>query len=448
MALETSAEKPIPVRTASRLLQNWITRLGAVWVEGQIAELRRRRTQAYLTLRDTDANMSIPVTVPLDRLDGSAVDTGQRIVAQLKVEYWSNNGSVQWRALSLRPVGVGALMQRLEELRKTLAAEGLFADERKKPLPFLPRRVGVICGRRAAAQQDVIVNARDRWPAAQFDVREVAVQGPNCVPQVIGALRELDGAPEVDVIVITRGGGSFEDLMGFSNEALLREVVACTTPVVSAIGHEEDTPLLDLVADHRASTPTAAGKTIVPDARLEREAISLAAQRLVRTARASVSRERHGLEATAARLGNLNPARMIQNRRDGLGAARRQIRNAACSRLNSERERLEAIRRHPALSRPDRLIDPRSREISLALQHLRRLATAGVASRQREVAADAARLRALSPQGTLDRGYAVVRRLDGSLVTDAAKVRAAEPLLVRVRRGSFDVTVAERTKDD
>ena len=180
----------------------------------------------------------------------------------------------------------------------------------------------------------MVVNARQRWPATRFELREVAVQGPQCVPQVTAALQDLAGTPEVDVIVITRGGGSFEDLMGFSNETLLREVSRCRIPVLSAIGHEEDTPLLDLVADRRASTPTAAGKTVVPDARLEREAISLAAQRLVRTARASVSRERHGLEAAAARFGNLNPARMIQNRRDGLGAARRQIRDAACSRLN------------------------------------------------------------------------------------------------------------------
>jgi exodeoxyribonuclease VII large subunit len=442
MPPQNSPEQPLPVRTASRLLADYIRRLGAIWVEGQIAELRRRRSVAYLTLRDTDVEMSIPVAVALDRLDGSAVAAGQRIVALLRVEYWTNNGSLQWRAMQLRPVGVGALMQRLEELRKTLAAEGLFADERKKPLPFLPRRVGLICGRQAAAYRDVVVNAQERWPATSFAVREVAVQGPHCVPQVVAALRDLDAVDDVDVIVIARGGGSFEDLLGFSNEALLREVAATRTPVVSAIGHEEDSPLLDFAADRRASTPTAAGRMVVPDAAEERESLGALQLRLRRDLHQSLQRERSALAAAAARLAHTSPVRMLDRRREGLATARSRIRSRLAGRLQAERTRLEALRSHPGLARPQRIIAPARADTLRSLTALRRAVCDGVADRREQTAADAARLRVLSPQGTLDRGYAVVRRPDGALVTDAGTVVAAEPLRVRVRTGSFAVTVA------
>lgn len=447
MALETSADAPIPVRQASRMLQGWIGRLGPIWVEGQIAELRRRRNQAYLTLRDTDANMSIPLVMGLDRLDGSAAETGQRIVARLKVEYWPNNGSVHWRASEVRPVGLGALMQRLEELRKTLAAEGLFADERKLPLPFLPAKVGLICGKRAAAHGDVVTNARDRWPATVFEVREVAVQGSKCVPEVIAALADLAGTPGVEVIVITRGGGSFEDLLGFSNEALVRAVSECRVPVVSAIGHEEDSPLLDLVADRRASTPTAAGKMVVPDAAEERLRVEQARKRLDRAVRTTLQSQRSGLTSTTARLGQVNPARLLQRRRTDLGNATARIRTTMVAGLARERTHLAGIQRHPALARPDRLIDPLREQDQNTLHQLRRHATTAITDRRTVLDHDVARLRALSPQGTLDRGYAVVRRPDGSLVTDAASVVDGEALAVRVRVGSFGVRVEQTTSN-
>lgn len=445
MALETSADAPIPVRQASRLLQGWLGRLGPIWVEGQIAELRRRRTQAYLTLRDTDANMSIPLVMALDQLDGSAAETGQRIVARLKVEYWPNNGSVQWRASQVRPVGIGALMQRLEELRKTLAAEGLFADERKLPLPFLPTKVGLICGKRAAAHADVVTNARDRWPATVFEVREVAVQGSKCVPEVIAALDDLAVTPGVEVIVITRGGGSFEDLLGFSNEALVRAVSACGVPVVSAIGHEEDSPLLDLVADRRASTPTAAGKMVVPDAAEERLQVEQGRRRMDRAVRTALHSHRNGLTSTAARLGQVNPERLLQRRRADLGNATARIRTAMAAELTKEQMLLAGIRRQPALARPGRLIQPLQAQDQQTRQQLRRCAAAAVSDRRGVLDQAVARLRALSPQGTLDRGYAVVRRADGSLVTEAATVVDGEQLAVRVRVGSFGVRVEQPT---
>lgn len=277
MALETGPDAPVPVRTVSRMLGDWIGKLGAIWVEGEVAEYRPRpgTRMQFLVLRDTEANASLTVVADselIGRMD-PPLEAGQRLVVWARPEFWAGRGSLQLRARALRAVGLGELLARLAQLQATLAAEGLFAAERKQPLPFLPRRIGLICGRNSDAEHDVIVNARERWPAAQFEVREVAVQGTNAVREITDALIELDAIEDIDVIVITRGGGSVEDLLPFSNESLVRAVSNARTPVVSAIGHEQDTPILDLVADYRASTPTDAGKRIVPsfaeeDARL------------------------------------------------------------------------------------------------------------------------------------------------------------------------------------
>jgi exodeoxyribonuclease VII large subunit len=261
MALETGPESPIPVRTVSRMLGDWIGRLGAVWIDGQVAEYRPRpgARNHYLTLRDTDVDMSLTVVADaaiIGRLDPPLAE-GQRIVVHARPDFWAARGSLSMRAKEIRPVGLGALLAELARLRELLASEGLFAPERKKRLPFIPQRA-------SAPMEDVLVNARDRWPAIAFEIREVPVQGVHAVPAITAALAELDAMPEVDVIVLARGGGSVEDLLPFSNESLVRAVAACSTPVVSAIGHEQDAPLVDFVADLRASTPTDAAKRVVP----------------------------------------------------------------------------------------------------------------------------------------------------------------------------------------
>ena len=439
MAESNSLENPAQVRQAARMVSDWLGRLGELWVEGQVAELRRRQKMAFLTLRDTNAQVSIPVVVGLERLKNSHVDTGQRIIVQVKLEYWSGNGQLQWRARHLQPVGEGALLRQLEALKKTLAAEGLFAEERKRALPFLPRKVGLICGRRAAAHDDVLVNARDRWPTVAFDIREVAVQGPNCVPEVIAAVEELDAREEVDVIVIARGGGSFEDLLGFSNEALVRAVAQASTPVVSAIGHEEDNPLLDYVADVRASTPTAAGKLIVPDATEERQNLSTMSRRLRRCVTNTLHTATGQLQALGTRLDLTSPSRLIQQYRERVTSFRTRSNLAVIARLGEERARLGAIRDRPALAKPEHMIRLRRDEIGHLTRQMQRWRMSALTDRRQYIASQYGRLTSLSPQGTLDRGYAVVRRADGSLVLDAATVDASETLDVRVRSGSFPV---------
>ncbi|MCI1867008.1 MAG: exodeoxyribonuclease VII large subunit, partial [Actinomyces sp.] len=250
-----------------RLTENikvYVDRMSEMWVEGQVVEYKPRpgTKMAFFVLRDTEADTSMTVsTFPgvLDRT-GPGFDEGARVVVRVKPTFWERRGTLNLRAAEVHLQGIGDLLARIEELRHALDAEGLFAEGRKVPLPFLPQRVGLICGRNAKAKDDVIVNATARWPGITFEIREVAVQGPSCVPQVSAAMAELDALPEVDVIVVARGGGAVEDLLPFSDEVLVRAAAAVRTPLVSAIGHEGDAPLLDLVADYRASTPTDAAR--------------------------------------------------------------------------------------------------------------------------------------------------------------------------------------------
>ncbi|MDO5535848.1 MAG: exodeoxyribonuclease VII large subunit [Propionibacteriaceae bacterium] len=396
-AAETSAERPWPLRLLSMKISDYVDRMSPVWVEGQIVQLNRRpgsRT-GFVTLRDADADMSMTVTVPTVVLDRMPITDGSRVVVHAKATYWGKRGTLQLEARDVRPVGEGELLLRLEHLKRVLAAEGLFAADRKKPLPFLPARIGLVCGRASAAMRDVIDNARRRWPAVEFEVREVPVQGTDAVTAVTEALRELDADERVDVIVLTRGGGSFEDLLPFSNESLVRAVAAATTPVVSAIGHEVDQPILDYVADVRASTPTDAAKRIVPD----------------------VETERHGLEQ-----------------------ARERARQAVRARLAAERRHLEVVRLRPVLTDPHATLAPHRLVISHQQERAERALTGRVHTEHARVDALAAQLRALSPQGTLDRGYAIVMHADGRLVTDRADVDPEEILRVRVARGDFGVT--------
>ena len=273
MTLETSEQSPAPVRVISNLLHDYINRLSSIWIEGQVAQYRVRpgANVQFLTLRDTDAEFSLKIMVNsalIGAMDPPLAE-GQRIVIFGRCDFWPKQGSLQVVAREIRAVGLGELLAQLAALKEKLTAEGLFAPGRKKPLPFLPDRIGLITGRQSDAMHDVLTHTKERWPRADFEIREVAIQGVNAVGEVTAALQELDTL-ELDVIVIARGGGSMEDLLPFSNEALIRAVSIAGTPVVSAIGHEQDTPLLDFVADLRASTPTDAAKRIVPSVVEER----------------------------------------------------------------------------------------------------------------------------------------------------------------------------------
>ncbi|MEU8764936.1 exodeoxyribonuclease VII large subunit [Streptomyces sp. NPDC048659] len=398
MALNTSAEAPLPVGEVSRLIGGWIDRLGAIWVEGQITQLSRRPGAGvvFLTLRDPSYDISINVTCYRQVFDAVAdvVSEGARVVVHAKPEWYAPRGQLSLRAAEIKPVGVGELLARLEQLKRSLGAEGLFALDRKRPLPFLPQLVGLVCGRASAAERDVLENARRRWPAVRFEVRNVAVQGVKAVPQVIGAVRELDAHEEVDVIVVARGGGSVEDLLPFSDEQLVRAVAACRTPVVSAIGHEPDSPLLDLVADLRASTPTDAAKKVVPDVGEELERVRGLRDRALRTVRGLLDREERGLAQALAR---------------------------------------------PVMERPRRMVEVREEEVAALLARGRRTFGHLLDRAESELSHTRARVRALSPAATMERGYAVLQRADGSVVRDPAEVAADEELRARVAAGDFTV---------
>jgi len=398
--LESSPESPLPVRTVARALADWIGRLGRVWVEGQVTQINRRgdSPRCFFVLRDTAAQMSLSVSCDrrlIDALQPPLAD-GARVVVWLKPDYYAARGQLTMTAYDVRPVGVGALLARFEQLRTMLAAEGLFAAERKRPLPFLPRKVGLVTGRGSAAERDVVDNARRRWSAVEFAIENVAVQGPYAVPEVIAALQRLDTDPNVDVIVIARGGGSMEDLLPFSDESLVRAVATCLTPVVAAVGHETDVPLVDHVADRRASTPTDAAKLVTPDVGEE-------------TSRIASLRDR--------------------------------TRRALAGRLDTETHRLEALRTRPALADPHGQLDRWSEAISAQRERARRATLACVAESAHEVARLSARVTALSPEATLRRGYAVLQRGDGTAVRAPGDVRVGEELSARVAEGRIPVKV-------
>ena len=403
MALNTSAETPIPVADVSRMIRGWIDRLGAVWVEGQVIQLSPRpgAGMVFLTLRDPSRDVSISVTCFRQVYEQvkDVLTEGARVVVHAKPEWYEKSGRLSLRAAEIRPVGVGELLARLERLKKALAAEGLFAPERKRRLPFLPGRIGLITGRASDAERDVLHTARERWPAVRFEVRNTAVQGAYAVPQIIDALRELDAHGEVDVIVITRGGGGMEDLLPFSDERLVRAVAAAGTPVVSAIGHEADQPLLDLVADLRSRTPTHAAKDTVPDVGEEHERVRALRERAWRVINGTLEREEHGLEAVLSR---------------------------------------------PAMADPHAMVEEREDEIASALDRARRVLGHRLDRAEDELTHTRARVVALSPAATLQRGYAVLQRGDGTAVRDAEEVAEGDKLRARVASGEFGVTVTPR----
>ncbi len=406
MALDTSLEKPAPVRVIANAMTGYVDRLGPIWVEGQIAQLTRRPSTptVFLTLRDPLAEVSVQVTCHRSVLDAmpTPITEGARVVVHAKFTYYVPRGSLSLVAKEIRPVGVGELLARIEQRRQLLAAEGLFEPARKRRLPFLPGRIGLVVGRDSAAERDVIDNARRRWPGVAFRVEHAVVQGRDAARQVIEALQVLDKDPEVDVIIVSRGGGALEDLLPFSDEGLVRAVAACRTPVVSAIGHEEDQPLLDLVADLRVSTPTDAARRVVPD----------------------VAEELHKVVATRDR-------------------GRYVLRGL----LEREQHGLTTMRSRPVLADPHRIFADLSDQVGQLVERSRR--TVG---HQLDRAADdldhrLARVRSLSPLATLQRGYAVVQTRAGTVVSSVEELAVGAVVDTRLADGRFTATVDEAHAD-
>ncbi len=344
VSLETSPEKPASLHSINSKIAEWIKRLGEVWVEGQITQINARTGagQAYLGLRDLEKNASAQVVTTSATIAGlnPSLSEGDRVVLLIKPEYWINSGRLQLRAREIRAVGLGDLLARVERLKQELSNEGLFARERKKPLPFLPKRIGLICGRDSAAERDVIENAVRRWPGIEFELRQVAVQGQTAATAVTEALQELDAMPEVDVIVITRGGGSVEDLLPFSDEQLVRAVASAKTPIVSAIGHEQDAPLLDYVADVRASTPTDAAMRIVPDLEEQFELVRGLRDRSLRAVSGRLDREQSQIQRWAAHPGLADPSALIAAELQQIKDSRIRFAKSLAHHLQLASERL------------------------------------------------------------------------------------------------------------
>jgi len=393
-------DTPVPVSGLSQMMGDYIARLGSVWVEGQVAEINMRGGLSFVSLRDVDSDATIKLfTWERSTLDVTpAIEQGSRVIAQVKADWWKNKGTLQFKIMQIRMVGLGELMARLEALRDTLAAEGLFAPERKKPIPFLPRRIGLICGKNSDAKHDVIENARRRWPDANFEIREVKVQGVTAVREVSEALTELDAIDDIDVIVVARGGGSFEDLLPFSDESLIRTISSAQTPIVVAIGHEEDRPLVDYVADYRASTPTDAARKIVPDV----------------------------LEELAY-----------------INALRNQSFALVTTAIARKGQELATLRAKPALANPSALIDQRLSINQSLREQLHSRVSSRIQISSAEIRGIQGTLRALSPQGTLDRGYAIVRDGSQNVIKTIGQVKPGEVLTIRIADGEFFVRVSE-----
>ncbi len=394
---ETSSEAPATVRTVSEAIKEYVDRLGPIWIEGEISELNERSgMMAFMRLRDPSVDMSISVMCHKSVIAAvKPLPDNARIVMYAKPSWYTKNGSLSFSAREIRQVGVGELLARLEALKNQLAGEGLFNSDRKVALPLLPKVIGLICGRNTDAEKDVVENAKRRWPSVQFEIREVTVQGAAAVSEVSDALRELEANKDVEVIIITRGGGSFEDLLPFSDEGLVRLAASCTTPIVSAIGHEKDSPLLDLVADYRASTPTDAAKRVVPD----------------------ISEEIAMIEALRDR-------------------ARRTLVN----RLDLELTRITNFKNRPVMKDPHVLITTRAELIAGLRDRSNRSFGSSLKLAKEELKQIKARVRALSPQSTLDRGYSVVQLADGQIVTDPKKLKAGDELRLRLAKGETKAT--------
>jgi exodeoxyribonuclease VII large subunit len=403
----SSPENPWPVRAVAIRVAGWIDKLGTVWVEGQLTQLNMRpdAKTVFMVLRDPAADMSLTLTCPRDLVRNAPVKLaeGTQVVVCGKPNFYTGRGTFSLRVSEIRAVGLGELLARIDRLRRLLEAEGLFDVRLKRPIPFLPNTIGLITGRASAAERDVTSVAEARWPAVRFAIRNTIVQGPNAVPQIVDALRELDADPDVDVIVVARGGGSVEDLLPFSDETLCREIAKCTTPVVSAIGHEPDSPLCDLVADVRAATPTDAAKRVVPDAVAEQALVSDLRRRSARALRNWVHREQHTLSQ---------------------------------------------LRSRPVLAQPLAALTARAEEIHRARAAARRDVTRLVASETDRVGHLSARLATLGPAATLARGYAVVQVVSDSMAVLRSVEDAPAGTRLRIRVADGAVTTLSEGSDE
>ena len=404
---DATPESPAPVRAVSNALSQWIGQLGAVWVEGQVTQFTRRPglNTVFLTLRDTVAEVSVQVTCArtlFDSLNPPLVE-GASVVIHARPSFYAGNGSLSLAASDLRMVGLGELLARLERRRQLLAAEGLFEPALKRRLPFLPRCVGLVTAPGSAAERDVLEHARRRWPAVRIETAYAAMQGQRSALEVIEAVERLDRHPDVDVIVVARGGGSVEDLLPFSDEGLVRAVHRISTPLVSAIGHEPDSPLLDLVADVRASTPTDAAKRVVPDV---------------------VEEQRH------------------------VAAVRDRLRSGVTTLIAREQAALDALRSRPVLADPRTLVDERAAEVVALRDRARRSLTHSLDRAADNLDHQRARARALSPLATLQRGYAVLQDEAGHVLASVEGIEPGRAVSVRVADGRVHATTTRTETEE
>lgn len=386
---------PWQVATLGQKLKEYIARLGTVWIEGELSQFSNKGSSLFAEIKDLKVDARVPIhswnpaSIPAD------IKVGDRVVALVKPEFWPKSGKLSLAVYEIRKVGLGDLLERIERLRQLFISEGLADPSRKQPLPFLPNCIGLITGKDSDAEKDVLQNVARRWPEAKFRVINTKVQGDAAAPEVIAALKTLDADPEVDVIIVARGGGAFMDLVVFSDEALCRAAAACTTPVVSAIGHEADSPLLDIVADLRASTPTDAAKHVVPDVADERARIADAL------------------------------ARMLQ-----------RISNF----ITTQSDLIAQLRSRPMLANPFGFIDEQGQELEREREGLRAAISLALERATNDLLSKTQVLRSLSPQSTLDRGYSVVRDPEGHLITDATKVKVGQKLKIRLAKGEIAAT--------
>ncbi len=391
----SSEQTPWPVSRLASTLKDWIDRLGYLWIEGEISQIKFNPTNMFGALRDLQIENSVEIhswnlaQIPRD------LKQGDRVVALIKPAFWGKNGKLTMQVLEMRKVGLGELLERIERLRQQLIAEGLTAAERKQPIPFLPNKIGLITGAKSDAEKDVLENTRLRWPQAQFRIINTLVQGDKAAPDIIAAIKELDADPEVDVIIIARGGGSFLDLVVFSDEALVRAAAAAKTPIISAIGHENDRPVLDEVADLRASTPTDAAKKVVPD----------------------VAEERANID------------RMLG-----------QLFNRLSQFVSTSMDQIAALRSRPVLSNPYQFIDNHQTELERSVARNRELFANFIHLQDLKVANLKNLVVSLSPQKTLDRGYSVVRDAEGHVLQEASKVKPGTKLRIRLAKGDLEAT--------
>ena len=395
MALESSPENPQPLGRVVMAVKGWVERCGAVWVEAQVIQVNRRAGSAtvFLVMRDPLAQTSASVSCSTAVLDAAGPLTeGATVTAWVKPTVWSKNGSLSFECREIRASGEGRLLAELEKRKRLLQAEGLFDPARKKRLPFLPRTIGLVTGADSAAERDVLSNITLRWPAAHVEVRHALVQGPNAAAEVMQRLAELDQQPEVEVIILARGGGSLEDLLPFSDEGLVRAVAACRTPVVSAIGHEPDTPIVDLAADLRASTPTDAAKRVVPDAREESERV---------------------------------------------GQALTRIRGAVVNRVRTEQQQLDALRSRPVLMDPAASFGSHHERLETLRLRLGHAAERLLTRELTGVQHDLSRVRAMSPKATLERGYAILVDGEGASVTSIHDVDLDDDVMAYLADGKL-----------